>query len=87
MTLMNQDTAIEELAQLLIGMSGTPMTLVPDPDRYRPVDIPVLRGDNTKLRTTTGWSPEYTLEATLADLLDECRQRVQSTPSPQPSRS
>lgn len=73
-----EDIAIQKLAEILVAMSGVPMTLTPDPDRYRPVDIPALRGDNTKLRATTGWSPKYTLEATLRELLEESRERVRT---------
>ncbi|MGY6500922.1 MAG: GDP-mannose 4,6-dehydratase [Acidimicrobiales bacterium] len=71
-----RDVSIRELAETLIAASGRPMTLAPDPDLQRPVDIPVLRGDATKLRAATGWQPEVPLEQTLADLLDEARQRA-----------
>jgi GDP-4-dehydro-6-deoxy-D-mannose reductase len=36
----------------------------------RPGDIPVLIGDATKLRHTTGWSPRIPFERTLQDLVD-----------------
>ena len=70
--------AIQELADLLLGMTDAPMQLVADPDRQRPVDIPVLRGDNSKLRAATGWFPQHTMTETLRDLLDECRATVGS---------
>ncbi len=70
--------AIQELADRLLEMTDVPMELVTDPDRHRPVDIPVLRGDNAKLRATTGWSPQHTITETLHDLLDECRARVRA---------
>lgn len=72
------DLAIQELADTLVGMATSPMTLVTDPDRYRPVDIPVLRGSNAKIHAATGWSPSYTIAETLGDLLDECRTRARS---------
>ena len=73
-----RDIAIQELADLLVGMATTPMRLVTDPDRYRPVDIPVLRGSNAKIQAATGWSPVVLDRDTLGDLLDECRARARS---------
>lgn len=72
------DIAIQELADILVGMAEHPMRLVTDPDRYRPVDIPVLRGSNDKIHTTTGWSPSLPIAETLGDLLDECRRRARA---------
>lgn len=71
-----RDVAIQDLADTMVDMAERPMRLVTDPDRYRPVDIPVLRGDNTRIRETTGWEPTIDLADTLADLLAECRTRV-----------
>ncbi|MFP5578026.1 MAG: GDP-mannose 4,6-dehydratase [Acidimicrobiia bacterium] len=73
-----RDIAIQELADTLVAMAATPMTLVTDPDRYRPVDIPVLRGSNAKIHAATGWSPSFSIADTLGDLLDECRARARS---------
>ena len=72
------DRSIESLAEDLIAQARIPMTLVPDSDLQRPVDIPVLRGDNTKLRTATGWSPEIPISQSLSDLLASCRALVES---------
>jgi GDP-4-dehydro-6-deoxy-D-mannose reductase len=41
-----------------------------DPELMRAVDIPYLIGDATKLRLATGWTPRYSLEDTLKDVLD-----------------
>lgn len=62
--------AIRDLAETLIALSGKPMRIVLDPERLRPVDVPILQGDNSKLCRDTGWSAEYSLEQTLADVLD-----------------
>ncbi len=61
--------AIRDLADTLIALSSTPMKVVLDPERLRPVDVPILVGDNSKIRRDTGWSPEIPLEQTLEDLL------------------
>lgn len=71
-----EDIAVRDLAVRLVGLAHKPMRLVPDAALQRPVDIPVLRGDSTKLRQATGWEPRIPLEETLEDLLDEWRQQV-----------
>jgi GDP-4-dehydro-6-deoxy-D-mannose reductase len=71
-----RDTSIQQLADLLVALADRPITLAPDPGLLRPVDLPVLRGDASKLRAATGWAPEIPLEQTLADLLDDMRTRV-----------
>jgi len=64
------------LAERLVELATSPMRLVPDPALLRPVDIPVLCGDNTRLREATGWSPKYSIGDTLADLMADCRSRA-----------
>ena len=70
------DVSIGELAERLIALADRPMKLVPNPDLQRPVDLPVLRGDHTKLSEATGWQPRIPLDETLAVLLAEARERV-----------
>ncbi len=71
-----QDVSIGELCSTLIGMSIRPLAMVPDPDMQRAVDLPVLRGDHAKLTAATGWKPAIAVATSLADLLEDCRQRV-----------
>jgi GDP-4-dehydro-6-deoxy-D-mannose reductase len=73
------DVAVRELAEQLVALSTRPMQLVTDPSLERPVDIPVLRGDNSRLRAATGWRPEIPIDVTLADLLEDMRKRVAAT--------
>jgi len=68
--------AVQSLAEQLIEMATLPMRLEADPDLQRPVDIPVLRGDASKLRRDTGWAPAIPLATTLKDLLDFQRSRL-----------
>lgn len=71
-----QPHRLGEVLDLLIGMSTTKIEVETDPDKLRPVDFPVLYGDASKLEDATGWKPEYSLEDTLADLLDHWRKVV-----------
>ena len=68
--------AIRDMAETLISLSGKPMRVVLDPERLRPVDVPVLLGSNAKLTRDTGWTPDVPLEQTLADVLDWWRKKV-----------
>lgn len=72
------DVAIQDLADTLLTMTDRPMELVADVERRRPVDLPVLRGDNTKLVQATGWSVQHDLPSTLADILAECRRKAEA---------
>ena len=76
------DVAVAELAEQLVQLADRPMRLEADAALQRPVDIPVLRGDNTRLRTTTGWTPEIPLHQTLADLLAHWRTAVAPATAP-----
>ncbi|MGH9086095.1 MAG: GDP-mannose 4,6-dehydratase [Acidimicrobiales bacterium] len=69
------DVSIQELADRLVGLAARPIALVPDPALLRPIDLPVLRGDASKLQRATGWQPEIPLDRTLSDLLDDMRAR------------
>jgi GDP-4-dehydro-6-deoxy-D-mannose reductase len=71
-----QDIAISELAERLVAKAEVPMQLESNPSLQRPVDVPVLRGDYSRLHKTTGWEPEIDLDQTLTDLLQEWRERV-----------
>jgi GDP-4-dehydro-6-deoxy-D-mannose reductase len=68
--------AVKEIADALLAMARRPMRLVSDPELQRPVDIPALMGDNTRLAKATGWAPTIALETTLADVLADWRERV-----------
>jgi GDP-4-dehydro-6-deoxy-D-mannose reductase len=70
------DVAIQDLADRFLAMAERPMRLEVDPERLRPVELPVLRGDNGKLRGATGWAPTIPLDQTLADVLAWWRERV-----------
>jgi GDP-4-dehydro-6-deoxy-D-mannose reductase len=64
-----QDVAISDIASRLLELAGTELALVTDPELVRPVDVPVLVGSPSKLRSATGWKPETALEKTLLDVL------------------
>jgi GDP-4-dehydro-6-deoxy-D-mannose reductase len=71
-----RDVSIQSVADELVHLASVPIEMVPDPALLRPVDLPVQRGDGSKLRAATGWAPQLDLRQTLADLLQDMRRRV-----------
>lgn len=65
--------SVAEIADHLLSLARHAIELVPDPALMRPVEVPRLIGDNSKLRATTGWSPAVPFEDTLAAILERWR--------------
>ncbi|MEA3075623.1 MAG: GDP-4-dehydro-6-deoxy-D-mannose reductase [Actinomycetota bacterium] len=63
------DVVIGDLARRLIELSGVDLELNAGTVELRPIDVPVLRGDGSRLTAATGWRPEIPLDQTLADVL------------------
>lgn len=68
---------IGKVLDMLISLSTCKEVRVePDPQRLRPSDVPVLIGDCTKFKRTTGWTPAIAFEKTLEDSLKYWRPSV-----------
>lgn len=61
---------VGDLVQEVCRAAGVSPTLVPDPALQRPADIPVLVGNNAKLRAHTGWAPALSRADIITDLLN-----------------
>jgi GDP-4-dehydro-6-deoxy-D-mannose reductase len=73
----NQAYSIQALLDTLLSFTETDINVQVDAAKFRPVDLPLVQGDYSRLHALTGWQPSIPFEATLRDLLDDCRQRVQ----------
>lgn len=62
-------TTVLELAQRVLKRSGVTAEISSDPTLLRPIDVPVLVGDNSKLRTATPWSPARSIDDIIDDLI------------------
>ncbi len=71
----NRSIGIDEVARRLLELADADLELRPDPSLVRPVDVPVLLGDSSKLEKETGWRPEIGLSKTLEDVLSEADRR------------
>jgi GDP-4-dehydro-6-deoxy-D-mannose reductase len=71
-----QPCSIQYLLDTLLDLSEHSIRVETDPDRYRPADVPVVYGSSEKLTTDTGWTPKFSLDDTIRDVLHEWRERV-----------
>jgi len=67
---------IKYILDMLLSFSDKKITIETDPSLMRPVDVPDLVCDNTKLRKATGWEPKIPIEQTLRETLDYWRKQV-----------
>ena len=61
---------VEDVVHRLMALAGADLDVVADPDLVRPVDVPVLVGDPSRLRAATGWAPRIALDDTLRAVLE-----------------
>ncbi|MGG1553530.1 GDP-mannose 4,6-dehydratase [Paenibacillus ferrarius] len=64
---------IRSILDKLLSLSEQSIEVIIDTNKLRPIDIPLYIGNNQKIKQLTNWSPEYTLDATLFDVLDYMR--------------
>ncbi len=67
---------MKSLLDRLIALSHVPIEVREAPERLRPVELPILVGDYSRLHECTGWQPQISIEQSLRDVLDEWRQAV-----------
>jgi GDP-4-dehydro-6-deoxy-D-mannose reductase len=72
-----QPRSVRGLLETLLSYSQAEIRVERDPDRYRPVDVPVAYGSAAKFRQRTGWEPRIPFEQTLRDVLEYWRGEVQ----------
>ena len=68
--------SIAALAAQMAGLLSCEVRFVQDPDLFRPVEVPVLVGDASKLVAATAWQPTIELATTLSDVLTYWRERL-----------
>ncbi|MFQ6031730.1 MAG: GDP-mannose 4,6-dehydratase [Candidatus Zixiibacteriota bacterium] len=67
--------SIKEVLRILICFSKKKIRVKIDEKKNRPAEIPVLAGDNSKMRKATGWKPKISIETTLEDTLNFWRRK------------
>lgn len=64
---------VRDVVDALVSRARVPISIVQDPSRFRPSDIPVLVGNPRRLRQATGWQPVVSFDQMIDDLLDYWR--------------
>ncbi len=71
-------TKIQEVLRQLVMAARVGVEIREDPALVRAVDVPLVYGDNAKLRAATGWEPAMTLAASLRDVYAAAREALAS---------
>ena len=70
--------SLQNLLERLIEIAGVDARIEVDPERLRPIDIPLLSGDGSRLRRL-GWRPIRSLDEALAELWVESLEAVSAS--------
>ncbi len=68
--------AVSEILDKILSMSSAAIRVETDPAKLRPVDVPVIEADVTRLKECCGWKREIPLEQTLEETLEYWRGKV-----------
>lgn len=61
--------AISEVLDMIVGMSEKEIDVLVDTEKLRPVDVPIIEPDISKIGECCGWQPEIPLETTIRETL------------------
>ena len=68
---------IREILDNIISLSTVEIKVEIDQNKIRPVDVPIIEADVTKLMNTTGWKKEIPLEQTIEETLNYWRKKLE----------
>lgn len=72
-----QPVMIQTLLDRLLALSHVQVDIQPDPQRMRPIDIPLVVCNAQRFQARTGWKPLFPFDQTIEDILNDWRIRVQ----------
>jgi GDPmannose 4,6-dehydratase len=69
---MGTSHSVKDLIEYVFGKLELDWTLFVEQDSkyFRPEELQDLKGDSTKMRSATGWSPSYTFESMLDEMIE-----------------
>jgi len=70
--------SIRKCLDTLLQLSLHPLQIVHDQSRQQRNDVPIQVGSAERIRRQSNWRPQIPLQTSLADLLDDWRQKVKS---------
>ena len=81
-----QSRRVGDILADLIARAGLTVRIEQDPGRLRPNDVERAAGDARRARAALGWAPAMPWDRTMADILDDWRQRVRTAAPPTEAR-
>lgn len=67
---------IQEILNLIISKSNVQVEVRIDPNKIRPVDVPIIEADTSKLEMATGWKRKIPLDQTIQETMDYWREHI-----------
>ena len=67
---------IRSILDMIVSMSSAKITVEVDQNKIRPVDVPVIEADISKINRETGWEPVISIEQTIRETLDYWRNQI-----------
>ncbi|MDL2324561.1 GDP-mannose 4,6-dehydratase [Ruminococcaceae bacterium OttesenSCG-928-A16] len=64
---------VRSILQQILELATCPITVEVDPQKLRPIDVPVVEVDIRKIQAATGWQPKIPLQQTLQQTLEYWR--------------
>ena len=64
-----KEVKVSEILKKLVSMSKKEIKIEIDPNKFRPVDVPLVVCDNHKIRKDTGWKAKISIDDTLREVL------------------
>ncbi|HYV50302.1 MAG TPA: GDP-6-deoxy-D-lyxo-4-hexulose reductase, partial [Dongiaceae bacterium] len=64
-------TAIKELLERMIALSGVNVRVETDPSRLRDVDVPEMAAEIGAIKSVVGWFPKIALDQSLEDMIEK----------------
>lgn len=61
---------LNELLKYIISLSNQDITVEVDPERFRPVDTPIVCCNNKYIQEQLGWNPQYSIFETLKKMFE-----------------
>lgn len=68
--------SIRSILDIIISISKLNIDVIVDKEKLRPVDVPIIEADITKIQSETGWAPTIEIEKTIIENLEYWRQNI-----------
>lgn len=66
---------IKEILNMILNHSNSEIKVTVDPEKLRPIDVPIIEANIAKVKKDTGWEPKIPLETTIKETLDYWRHK------------